>query len=127
MNATLRKKNKEGSILEEISIYTPYYVLDTLVSVVAVIVNFYAYFSLKKTFGFKNEMFISYFSKAFLFFGMSTLFGLFSFVTRILLVGMVGGSPYFDLYVDVPYNLAFVVGTFYLILGIKNLKLLRAT
>lgn len=95
-------------------------------SVFAITVNFYAYFSLKKTFSFKNEMYISYFSKAFLFFGISTLFGLLSFITIILLAGVAGESPYFDLYVDVPYNLAFIAGMIYSILGIRNLKLLRA-
>lgn len=116
---------KEGGILEEASVFTPHYILQILLSVIAVIVNFYAYFSLKKTFSFKNEMYISYFSKAFLFFGISTLFGLLSFITIILLVGVAGESPYFDLYVDIPYNLAFVVGLFYLVLGIKKSKLLR--
>jgi len=116
---------KEGGILEEASVFTPHYILQILLSVIAVIVNFYAYFSLKKTFSFKNEMYISYFSKAFLFFGISTLFGLLSFITIILLVGVAGESPYFDFYVDIPYNLAFVVGLFYLVLGIKKSKLLR--
>lgn len=111
--------------MEEVSIFTPHYILDILMSITTVIVNFYAYFSLKKTFSFKNEMYISYLSKAFLFFGISTLFGLFSFVTIILLVGLAGESPYFDLYVDAPYNLAFVVGLFYFVLGIRNSKLLR--
>jgi hypothetical protein len=81
---------------------------------------------LKKTFSVKNEVYLSYLSKAFLFFGISTLLGLFSFVTIILLAGVVGESPYFDMYADVPYNLAFVAGLFYLVLGIRNTKLLRA-
>jgi len=112
--------------LEEVSIFTPHYILDILMSVITVIVNFYAYFSLKKTFIVKNEMYLSYLSKAFLFFGISTLLGLFSFVTIILLAGAAGENLYFDLYVDVPYNLAFSAGLFYLVLGIRNTKLLRA-
>lgn len=113
--------------MEEASIFTPHYILEILISVITVIVNFYAYFSLKKTFSLKNEMYLSYLSKAFLFFGISTLFGLLSFITILLLAGFLGESPYFDLYVDAPYNLAFVVGLFYLVIGIRNLKLLRAT
>lgn len=116
---------KEGGILEEASVFTPHYILDFLLSVIAVIVNFYAYVSLKKTFSLKKDMYISYLSRAFLFFGMSTLLGLISFITIILLAGVAGESPYFDLYVDMPYNLAFVAGLFYLVLGIKNSKLLR--
>jgi hypothetical protein len=112
--------------LEEASILTPHSILEILISVIAVIVNFYAYFSLKKTFYCKNEMYISYLARAFLFFGVSTLFGLFSFGTIILLVGIAGESPNFDLYVDIPYNLTFLVGLFYLVLGIRNSKLLRA-
>jgi len=112
--------------MEEGSIFTPHYILDILMSLITVIVNFYAYFSLKKTFSVKNEMYLSYLSKAFLFFGISTLLGLFSFITTILLVGAAGKSPYFNLHVDMPYNLAFVAGLFYLVLGIRNTKLLRA-
>lgn len=111
--------------MEEINIFTPNYILGILMSVIAAIVNFYAYFSLKKTFSFKKEMYISYLSKAFLFFGISTLFGLFSFITIILLAGVAGESPYFDLYADVPYNLAFIAGLYYLVLAIRNSKLLR--
>ena len=94
-------------------------------SVIAVIVNFFAYFSLKKTFKLKNDSYISHFSKAFLFFGISTLFSLLSFITIIILVGIAGDSQYFDFYVDVPYNLAFAVGLFYLFRGVKNTRVLR--
>lgn len=112
--------------MEEASIFTPYYILEFLISGIAIIVDFYAYFSLKKMFSLKHEIYLSYLSKAFLFFGISTLFGLLSFITIFLLAGFLGESPYFDLYVDAPYNLAFVVGLFYLVLGIRNLNLLRA-
>lgn len=94
-------------------------------SVIAVMVNFYAYLSLKKTFSVKNAIYLSYLSKAFLFFGLSTLFDLFSFVTIALLIAVSEDSPYFDLYMDIPYNLAFVAGSFYLVLAIKKSKLLR--
>jgi hypothetical protein len=116
---------KEGSILEEVSIFTPHYIFNILMNLITAIVNFYAYISLKKMFSVKNEIYISYLSKAFLFFGISTLLGLFSFVTIILLAGAVGESPYFDIYVDVPYNLAFVAGLFYVVIGIRNTKLLK--
>ncbi|WP_331352828.1 hypothetical protein [Cellvibrio sp. UBA7671] len=116
---------KEGSILEEVSFFTPHYIFNILMNLITAIVNFYAYISLKKMFSVKNEIYISYLSKAFLFFGISTLLGLFSFVTIILLAGAVGESPYFDIYVDVPYNLAFVAGLFYVVIGIRNTKLLK--
>ncbi|TLU61358.1 hypothetical protein FE810_15210 [Thalassotalea litorea] len=111
--------------MEEASISTPYYILDVLMSVIAVIVNFYAYFSLNKTFKLNNDIYICHFSKAFLFFGVSTLFSLLSFITIIVLAGIAGDSQYFDLYVDVPYNLAFAVGLVYLFRGVKKSKLLR--
>jgi len=111
--------------LEEVSFFTPHYIFNILMNLITAIVNFYAYISLKKMFSVKNEIYISYLSKAFLFFGISTLLGLFSFVTIILLAGAVGESPYFDIYVDVPYNLAFVAGLFYVVIGIRNTKLLK--
>jgi hypothetical protein len=111
--------------MEEPSIFTLNYILSVLISVIAIAVNFYAYFSLKKTFILRNEMYIHYFSKAFLFFGISTLFGLLSFVTILLLAGIAGESPFFQFYVDVPDNLTFVAGMFYLVLAIKKSKSLR--
>jgi uncharacterized membrane protein len=115
----------ESRILEEANIFTPYYILDVLMSVIAVVVNFYAYYSMKKTFKFKNDIYISHFAKSFLFFGISTLFSLLSFITIILLAGIAGDSQYFDLFVDVPYNLAFAVGLVYLFRGVKNTIVLR--
>lgn len=103
----------------------PSYILSVLISVIAIVVNFYAYFSLKKTFFVRKELYIDYFSKAFLFFGMSTLFGLLSFVTILLLASVAGESPYFEFYVSLPDNLTFVAGMFYLVLGIKKSKSLR--
>ncbi|NMR27494.1 hypothetical protein HH219_18455 [Pseudoalteromonas sp. NEC-BIFX-2020_015] len=111
--------------MDEINIFTPDYFLDLFILVIAILVNFYVYFSLKKTFKFKNDIYILHFSKAFLFFGVSTLFSLLSFITIILIVSIGVDSQYLDMYVDVPYNLAFIVGLVYLYRGAKNIKVLR--
>jgi hypothetical protein len=112
--------------LEETNIFTPYYVVDVLMSVIAIIFNVYAFFSLKKTFNHNEKKYLSYFSKGFLFFAISTSLSLFSFITIILVSGAVGNSPYFNFYVDLPYSLAFFVGLVYFMLGVKNTKALRA-
>lgn len=112
--------------MEDANIFTPYYFLDVAMSVIAIIVNLYAYFSLKKTYKFRSDKYISYFSKGFLAFAISTFMSLCSFITIILIARIVGDSPHFDFFVDIPYNIAFAIGLVYFVLGIKNTKVLRA-
>lgn len=112
--------------MEEANIFTPYYFFDVAMSVIAIIVNVYAYVSLKKTYKIKSDKYLSHFSKGFFAFALSTFFSLFSFIIIILFAGIAADSPHFEFFVALPYNIAFAIGLIYFVLGIKNSKVLRA-